>query len=314
MKPLIDADVLRYEIGFSGEYKDEDGENQIREFEFVADLFDQKIKEICVETWATESPLLFLTMDNRLHKRQNRDRKKIITKLLSGADEASAKKQEKIKQKVAEIEKDMEYVPNFRDKIATKKPYKGNRKSNKPFHYDNLTQHILNNYECMVAKGYEADDLMSIYQCQYLKEMDTIICSRDKDLRITPGMHYGWPCGRQPQFGPKRVTEVGELELKPKKVVGDGLMFFYSQLITGDTVDNIPGLPRGGPVKAFNTLHGLTSEEEMFNAVAALYEASYGDTWREEMEEQANLLWMVREFDEEGNIVPYVMFDERVPE
>ncbi len=311
MKPLIDADVLRYEIGFSGEYKDDEGEHRVRDFDFVSDLFDQKIKEICAEVWATESPLLFLTMDNRLHKRQNHDRKKTIKKLLSKADTKSGKKKEKIEQKVKKIEKEMVYVPNFRDKVAVKKPYKGNRKTEKPFHYDNLTQYILQKYETLVAKGLEADDLMSIYQCQYLKQLDTIICSRDKDLRITPGMHYGWPCGRQPQFGPKRVTEMGELEMKPKKVAGDGLMFFYSQLITGDTVDNIPGLPRGGPVKAFNTLHELTSEEEMFNAVATLYEAHYGDTWREEMKEQANLLWMVRELDEEGNIVPYVMYDER---
>ena len=52
MQCLIDADVLVYELGFSGEYYDDDGEKQIREFEFVAELLDQKIKEIEAETGA----------------------------------------------------------------------------------------------------------------------------------------------------------------------------------------------------------------------------------------------------------------------
>ena len=42
MQCLIDADVLVYELAFSGEYVDDDGEKQIREFEFVAGLLDQK--------------------------------------------------------------------------------------------------------------------------------------------------------------------------------------------------------------------------------------------------------------------------------
>ena len=54
MKPLIDADILRYEIGFSGEYKDEDGVNQVREFEFLDELLENKIKDICAEVNATE--------------------------------------------------------------------------------------------------------------------------------------------------------------------------------------------------------------------------------------------------------------------
>src|SRR5690606_18373771 len=119
-------------------------------------------------------------------------------------------------------------------------------------HYDNLTAYIFGKYDVKVAVGMEADDLMSVDQWEAVKagRLDTIICSRDKDLRITPGMHFGWPCGKQPQFGPCRVTELGEIELKNngKKLIGTGLKFFYSQVVTGDTTDNYPGLPKGGPV------------------------------------------------------------------
>lgn len=291
MKPLIDADVLRYEIGFSGQVVDKDsGELVICSFEKVAEMLDQKIKEICAEVWSTEPPVLYLTNDRRLHKKVNKARKK-------------------------EGKEELEYIPNFRDEVAEKKVYKGTRKAEKPFHYDNLTAYMLATYDCRVAVGMEADDLLSIDQWARVKEgnLDTIICSRDKDLRITPGMHFGWPCGKQLQFGPARVSELGELELRGgKKLVGTGLKFFYSQLITGDTVDNVPGLPRGGPALAFNSLNDCTSEAELFDRVAALYLQKYPEDWRKEMNEQAQLLWMVRELDEEGSPIKYVMFDERV--
>lgn len=273
----------RYEIGFSGEYE-EDGVKIVREFDFVAELFDQKIKEICAEVWATEPPTLYLTNDRRLHKKVNKKLKK------DGKEE-------------------LEYVPNFRDEVAKKKAYKGNRKQEKPFHYDNLTAYIFANYDVKVAVGMEADDLMSIDQWERVKngDLSTVICSRDKDLRITPGFHFGWPCGKQAQFGPCRVSELGELTITKdrKKVRGNGLKFFYSQLITGDSTDNIPGLPRGGPALAYESLHDCETEAQLFERVAGLYKDKFGDEWETEMREQADLLWMVRELNEDGMPVMY---------
>lgn len=291
MKCLIDADVLRYEIGHCGQYPDpESGEMLYRDFDFVADLLDQKIKEIEAECWATEPSTLYLTNDRRLWKKENKQLKK-------------------------EGKEEKEYQPNFRDAVAEKKVYKGTRKSEKPFHYDNLTAYILATYDVKIAYGMEADDLMSIDQFARIDQLDTIICSRDKDLRITPGMHFSWQCGRQGQWGPHRVTELGEVSLKGgKKLVGTGLKFFYSQIIMGDTVDNIPGLPRGGPVMAFATTESCESEIELFTRVSKLYEKVYGEGWRKEMQEQATLLWMVREVTEEGEPVKYVFPDEREAE
>lgn len=289
MQPLIDADVLRYEIGFCGQTTNEQGELVVSSFDTVADMFDQRIKEICAECWATEEPILFLTNDRRLHKKVNKQREK-------------------------KGEAPLEYQPNFRDAVAKKKEYKGTRKSDKPFHYDNLTAYILGKYDTKLAVGLEADDLMSVMQWARVKEghLDTIICSRDKDLRITPGLHFGWSCGRQAQFGPTRVTDLGTLELKGgKKLVGTGLKFFYSQVLTGDLTDNYPGLPNTGPVKAFTALDPCETEEELFNAVSNLYKAKYEDLWREEMQEQCQLAWMVRELTEEGEPVMYMMYDVR---
>lgn len=279
-----------YEIGNSGQYIDpESGETVVNPFEKVAELLDQKIKEIEAETWANEPSVLYLTGDRKLTKSLNKKRKR------EGLPE-------------------VEFKPNFRFEEAKKKEYKAgaNRNKEKPFHYNNIREYMLANYECVVAEGFEADDLLSIHQRKRIKELDTIICSRDKDLRITPGLHFSWQCGRQEQWGPVRVTELGELELKGgKKLVGNGLKFFYSQVIMGDTVDNIPGLPRGGPVLAFNTLNSCETEREMFDKVSELYKKVYGDTWREEMKEQMNLTWMVQELTDEGEPVLYVMPDQR---
>ncbi|MBC6409022.1 MAG: hypothetical protein GDA42_00935 [Ekhidna sp.] len=45
--------------------------------------------------------------------------------------------------------------------------------------------------------------------------------------------------------------------------LSDGIRFFHKQLLTGDTVDNIPGIPKVGTKKAEKALKGLTLLEEI---------------------------------------------------
>lgn len=277
MQCLVDADILVYEIASSGQFIGDDGTLVIRDFDFVAELLDQKIKEIEGECWADEPSLLFLTNDTTLNRLNNRHRK---SKGLEPLD----------------------YIPNFRIAVAKAKPYKGTRKSEKPFHRDNIRAYMLANYDCVVANGMEADDLLAVYQTKAVP-LTTIICSRDKDLRMVEGMQFGWPCGKQPQFGPKRVTKLGELTYVNNKLKGEGSKFFYSQLITGDSVDNIPGLPGGGPKLAFKLLEGGRSESDMFTAVAQRYADKFGDGWEEQLMEQAYLLYMCTELNEGGSPV-----------
>jgi hypothetical protein len=273
VRPLIDADILLHEIGSCGEYDDpETGEHMIRNFDFVASLLDQLIRQICDEVWADESPLLFLTSSERLIKMYNR------------------------------MGNDMVYEPNFRLAIATVRPYKGNRKDKpKPAHFYNLMAYMLAEYDVRVANGMEADDLLGIYQAAGMRaNKETIICTRDKDLRINPGMHYGWACGAQAATPPYEVQPFGQIELvekgkdKKKVIKGDGLMFFYSQVLTGDTTDDYPGLPGCGAVKAFKVLGECETEDELVAACYALYQAKYesDEEVNDRMEEQARLAWM----------------------
>ena len=71
--------------------------------------------------------------------------------------------------------------------------------------------------------------------------------------------------------------------------VEDGNKFFYTQILTGDSADNIKGIRRVGPVKAGKILEGLTTEQELYEACVKAYD---GDT--ERVLENARLLWLRR--------------------
>lgn len=185
---------------------------------------------------------------------------------------------------------------NFRIGEATVAPYKGHRSSEKPYHWTNIRNHILENYHVEVAVGCEADDLIGD-EC--LKDIEnTIICSRDKDMDTIPGWHYRWKCGeRQPE---KRYY-VNDFEAR---------YFFYYQMLVGDQADNIKGIVGVGDKKAKKILEGCDTEEEMLQGVKEAYIGIYGGGSNEEiyyelpdktriwkrptdiMKEMAELLWI----------------------
>lgn len=285
MRALIDGDILVYEVCSAGQFKDElTGEPVMKNFDEVTEHFREKIKQIEAEVWATEPSIIYLGDSGNLLNAVNMQRKR-------------------------EGLPPMEWLPNFRIDVAKSRPYKGNRKQEKPLHYNNLRAWIFANYPTKVARGYEADDILcsDLYETHKNKRLDAIACSRDKDLKMVPGMHFGWECGRQPQFGPKRVTEFGSLTLSnsKKKVGGDGLLFFYAQMLIGDAVDNIAGCKGCGPVATYKLLSECKTEEEAFKAVANKYSLTYGEGWQKYFLENADLLWIIREFNEDGTPVMY---------
>lgn len=273
---LIDADVLRYEVGSVGEkLNKETGELEIRSFDFVKEVFDERIRTI-VDGCGADNFTLFITADKSTYRIAKR----------SGREVPDS------------------FHPNFREALATGKVYKGTRKQNKPFHWINLTAYILSQSNVAVAMGCEADDSIAIEHTS--RPQDTIICTRDKDLRMVAGHHYGWECGKQPEFGPVEYDSLGKIELvrskSGNKIVGGGFKFFGAQLLTGDVVDNIGGLRGVGPVKAYELLSDASSEREVFSAVQRHYEEVVGDDWRKLLEEQCHLLWIIRERNEDGSL------------
>jgi len=195
---------------------------------------------------------------------------------------------------------------NFRNDVAKLKPYKGNRKAEKPYHLANMRAHIRGHYNTYLSRGCEADDLLAIAQTQYRKEgIKSIIATIDKDLLQVPGYHYRW---EGYNFGEKivhLVDEFGYLEEKGKKVEGCGYIWFCYQALVGDTADNIAGLPMCGPKKAYKALCECVTAQEAFGIVLTLYQEKYGETAFKELTEQATLVWMIRERDEKGGLVHF---------
>lgn len=276
---LIDADVLRYEVGSVGQkFNKETGELEIAPFDFVKEVFDGRIETI-LEGSGSDRARLFLTGDRQTHR--------IVSRSARMASEGFG-----------------DFEPNFREALAKGKVYKGTRKQDKPFHWINLTALILSRTDVSISNGCEADDEMAIvHRCS---PNDTTICTRDKDLRMVPGTHYGWECGKQPEFGPVTYDSLGTIELirskSGNKIKGGGFKFFGTQLLTGDVVDNIGGLRGVGPVGAYKLLSDCTSEREVFNSVKCHYEEMAGDNWRELLEEQCHLLWIIRERNPDGTL------------
>lgn len=271
MTPLIDGDILLHELGWSGEFTDKETKEKIlMDFDHVADLLDKKIQTICLEVDATTGPIIFVTNSEWVQSIKHR--------LINPVPD---------------------YKKVFRYEIAKTKPYKGTRKNPKPFHFNNILVYLDSNYSLVISYGgYEADDLMTMYQYDDMMngKRRTIICSRDKDLRICPGWHYSWECGEQRSIGPVETDEHGFLVITPKnKVIGYGMKFFYYQMLVGDSADNIPGLMGMGEKGAMKLLINCHTSYECYKAVRQAYIDTVGkEKAKEYFLEQANLLWMIR--------------------
>ena len=168
---------------------------------------------------------------------------------------------------------------NFRESIAVTVPYKGQRASiDKPVHLQALRDHLVNSWGFEVVDGIEADDAVGI-AAYAVPEDESIMVHIDKDLNQFRGWHYN--------YRKKEKYHVSEFE---------GLTAFYTQILTGDRIDNIIGLKGIGPVKAKRILEECTNETELYQAVLKAYEGA-----TDRVLENARLLWLQRTPNETWN-------------
>ena len=83
---------------------------------------------------------------------------------------------------------------------------------------------------------------------------------------------------RKGEVKTKRVCLGTRPSTQIDKLKGHGLKFFYSQLVTGDTVDGYSGIPGAGATKAMEILDQCTSEEMLYAAVLKEYRKVYGES------------------------------------
>ena len=272
---LIDADPIVYRCGFAAEttgyhifYEDAEG--------VVADCeFWPKVKEKATDTyitagdriraWKANNPDFVILEQERKAIPESLDHcLHIVKQELSNIVAAVAKKFPG----AAHIERFVYLTgkENFRDKLATIKPYKGNRdKLHRPVHYEAIRQYMIDNWDAIVINGQEADDAVSIianYHFEVEEFESFVVATVDKDLDQIPGHHYDY---RQHVW-----YFVGE---------HDAEHWFYVQALAGDATDNIGGCYKTGLGKAEKVISAVESEHghhpAMFwKAIVEQYEAS----------------------------------------
>ena len=147
---------------------------------------------------------------------------------------------------------------NFR--YAVYPTYKANRmEMQKPFYYNEIRSYMVNVLDAEIVEGMEADDKLAIEQTA--DPEGTVICTEDKDLDQIAGWKYNYVKELLYYVTP----EEAEFNL-------------WSQVLTGDRVDNIPGLSGIGPVRAEKILNDREDEESYGERVQRAYMEHYMDT------------------------------------
>lgn len=172
--------------------------------------------------------------------------------------------------------------------------YKQNRKGfEKPVHYKGMREWLVSKHDAKIVAGIEADDALGIHQTE-----DTMIVSKDKDVLQIPGYHMIMG-GRDYDGGPIIifVSDPGTLYLEKDKagkpvLRGFGFKWFCAQMLTGDAVDNIKGIPRVGPVKAYAILKDEFRPAHLWRLVKKTYKDA-----RLCPNINAQLLWILRSKD-----------------
>ena len=160
---------------------------------------------------------------------------------------------------------------NFRNDYAVTAQYKANRSGrDKPEFLELIRGYLRMEYDAIVTEGRECDDAIATHAASL--NYNCIAASIDKDFLQIPCWHFNFRRGEW---------------YKPTE--WEGLQFFYSQILTGDAVDNIIGLKGIGPKKAEKALKECTTVQELYKVCVDMYDGS-----EERVLENGRLLWLQR--------------------
>jgi len=171
---------------------------------------------------------------------------------------------------------------NFRKDIY--KEYKGNRKKElteqeKEF-FAYTYDYLETGWGAIPADDMEADDLLAIWHT----EEPGIIVSIDKDLLQVPGLHYNT---RKKQY--ENMTEE------------ESSLLLHTQVLMGDSVDNIKGLVGIGKVKAAAVMKNVPMSQHL-SAVKSFWQTSFGRGWEDNLQLNMDLVYLKRSMDDRYDI------------
>jgi 5'-3' exonuclease len=139
--------------------------------------------------------------------------------------------------------------------------------------FSEAKEHIMSLACCEHDEQLEADDLIGHWSSQVV---NPIIITIDKDLDQISGLHYN------PHPTRKRLYRIGEKESKE---------FFLKQLLTGDGMDNIPGVQGVGPEKTKKIIEQSTN---LAASIIETYKKVYKDDWVDYFLANGKLLYIQR--------------------
>ena len=179
---------------------------------------------------------------------------------------------------------------NFRSRLATVRPYKGQRGVHaKPLMFNAIRSYLLDVWNAEVVYDQETDDELAILQTEYTSaQKASIIVGIDKDMLQVPGWHLN------PNKGFKKVSRREAMER------------LYVQAIQGDSVDNIAGAFKYGPTAARKAITSDMTEQDCWSKAIECYQDSidrfdnkYGGLTAEEAAlENMRLVYLRRERNE----------------
>lgn len=150
--------------------------------------------------------------------------------------------------------------------------------------FPGLKQYVADMENCVWVENAEADDYLAEWSTQLRSQgVDCAIITSDKDLLTVPGKILS-PAVKKYGFSDGHFAEITK-----EQAFG----FLCWQLIAGDSVDTIPGIPGKGPVAANLALNGKTPTQQR-DAVIEAYKEKYDEEWKGYFLINGKLLWMRR--------------------
>lgn len=165
---------------------------------------------------------------------------------------------------------------SFRVERSTILEYKGQRKDTlKPLHLEEVSNHLIKKYSPEVVTYYEADDrvVMDAY-----RNKDKCVVGVDKDYFGCDVLFFN---ANQVDKGIQDCSGLGSLYLNAKgEVKGIGRMFFYHQVLSGDSSDNYKANSANpeyewGDKSSYKLLKDCKTDKEALEAIKQGYQLIY---------------------------------------
>lgn len=177
------------------------------------------------------------------------------------------------------------------------KPYKGNRGPSQPEWALKwgavINSHLRHKWKFrMVANLLEVDDAVAIKAAFYRKKgLEHAVVSNDKDLHQIPGKHYNYRTQKMMEITPEEAEK-----------------YKYLQVLTGDSVDSITGIPGVGPKTAEKVLAASPDVPTMKYLVLQEYIKHYGQ--REGILQFANTCNLIFMLEDTTKLEDQISFED----